>query len=260
MLAKRIIPSILVRGKTAYKGQRFESSRSIGSALAVAQVHARRGVDELLILDISATAEGRGPDLDLIRELSSGLFIPLTVGGGVRSLQDVDQLLRAGADKVAICTGVFELPDLIGDAANRFGSQAIVASVDVGPDRRMMVRCGAAVPTYALDDVSPGWLKNPNAVGWCELVTDRGVGEILLQSVDRDGMLCGYDLDLIREVSAAVSIPVIASGGCGTYEHMLEAFKAGADACASGAMFAFTDATPRGAAQFLRRNDICVRL
>lgn len=235
MLAKRIIPSILVRGKTAYKGQRFESSRSIGSALAVAQVHARRGVDELLILDISATAEGRGPDLDLTRELSSGLFIPLTVGGGVRSLKDIDALLRAGADKV--CIGTAATYQLVGNAASRFGRQALVVSLDVP---RTAPFAGAAICAQMMDE--------------------GGAGEILLQSIGRDGMLCGYDLDLIREVSAAVSIPVIASGGCGTYDHMLEAFKAGADACASGAMFAFTDATPRGAAQFLRGNDICVRL
>lgn len=247
MLCKRVIPVILCRGKTAYKGQKFDSSRSIGSALAIARTHAKRGVDELCILDVSATAEGRGPDLDLIRELSDGCFIPITVGGGVRSLEHIDQLLRAGADKVCIGAAVEEVPNLITLASERFGRQAIVASVDVRSNGWVMFRGGDMV------------MEN-NAVLQANYLEVMGAGEILLQSVDRDGMMQGYDLDLIREVSAAVDIPVIASGGCGTLEHMLEAFKAGADACASGAMFAFTDNTPKGAVKFLKQQGIEVRL
>ena len=235
MLAKRIIPTMLVRGRTLVKGERFNSWRSIGHALQSAKIHAARGVDELCILDISATAEGRGPDLDLVRELSEGCFIPITVGGGVRSLEHIDQLLRAGADKVCIGVGYWNDPTLITKASERFGKQAIVTSLDVGP------HMGCA-QDYAFR---------------LEML---GAGEILLQAIDRDGTLQGYDLDLIRAVSASVSIPVIASGGCGSYEHMLEAFKAGADACAAGAMFAFTDNTPRGAARFLKSQGLEVRL
>lgn len=232
MLCKRIIPTILCRGKTAYKGERFNSTRSIGSALAIAQVHARRGVDELCILDVIATAEGRGPDLDLVRELSEGCFVPITIGGGVRSLADIDALLRAGADKVCIRSGRGVIPE----ASQRFGRQAIVYSLDYVEDT-----------------------DRQNVVDAARNFETLGAGEILLQAMDRDGMLCGYDLDVIREVSAAVNIPVIASGGCGTYDHMLEAFKAGADACATGAMLAFTDATPKGAAKFLKAKGMEVR-
>jgi cyclase len=230
MLAKRVIPTILVRGKTAFKGERFVSTRSIGSASAIAKVHAKRGVDELCILDIGATAEGRGPDLDLVRELSAGCFIPITVGGGVKTLHDIDALLRAGADKVSIRTE----HDLFKPAAYRFGSQAIVGVCDSRTDIQ-------------------------TASGWCEWLEEHGAGEILLQSVARDGTMCGYDLDLIRAVSAAVSIPVIASGGCSGYDDMAAAFKAGADACAAGALFQFTDATPKGAVRFLKAQGLEVR-
>jgi len=248
MLCKRVIPSMLVRGRTLVKGERFNSWRSIGHAAQAARIHAARGVDELMILDISATAEGRGPDLDLVRELSEGCFIPITVGGGVRSLKDIDALLRAGADKVAVCTFALERPTFVSEAAARFGAQAIVGCVDVR---------------------QPGWPCSESgslawhlfgALVWAKALADAGAGEILLTSVDRDGTMEGYDLDLIREVSTAVGVPVIASGGCRDYADMLAAFKAGADACAAGAMFAFTDATPRGAAQFLKRNNIEVRV
>lgn len=232
MLAKRIIPTLLVRGRTLVKGERFDSWRSIGHAAQAARVHAMRGVDELCILDIAATKEGRGPDLDMVRELSAACFIPITVGGGVRSVEDVDALLRAGADKV--CIGAAAARPLIESASGRFGRQAIVVSLDV--------RGSAFMAQMAAQDFE-----------------DWGAGEILLQSVDRDGTLVGYDLDLIRSVSSAVNIPVIASGGCGSYAHMLEAFKAGADACAAGAMFAFTDQTPKGAAAYLTDHQMVMR-
>lgn len=232
MLAKRIIPTMLVRGRTLVKGERFAGDRSIGHVLQAAKVHARRGVDELCILDIGATAEGREPDLEMVRELSAGCFIPITVGGGVRTIKHIDDLLRAGADKVCIHSGRGVIPQ----ASQRFGRQAIVYSLDVGPGTSHKSVAEAARNFEAL-----------------------GVGEILLQSMDRDGTMQGYDLGLIRSVSAAVDIPVIASGGCSGYPDMVEAFKAGADACAAGALFAFTDATPKGAAQFLKRNHIEVR-
>lgn len=235
MLAKRIIPTMLVRGRTLVKGERFNSWRSIGHALQSAKIHAARGVDELCILDISATAEGRGPDLDLVRELSEGCFIPITVGGGVRTLEHIDQLLRAGADKVAVCTGA--TPEFISSASRRFGRQAIVVVIE---------HHAAEWPS----DV---------AVRAC-FMDDAGAGEILVQSRDKDGTLEGYDLPVIQAVAQAVACPVIASGGAGTYEDMLDAFHAGADACAAGAMFAFTDNTPRGAARFLKSQGLEVRL
>ncbi len=246
MLAKRIIPSLLVKGRTIYKGEKFNCWRSIGHALQGAQVHARRGVDELLVLDVAATAEGRGPDLNMVRELSEGCFTPITVGGGVRTLCDINALLRAGADKVAIGTGWVEVPNLIRDAAARFGRQAIVASLDVSQGT-VVCRNG---------QMMPGW----NPYSKAEWLDAQGAGEILLSNVDRDGTMQGYDLDLIRKVSAAVSVPVIASGGCRDYDDMLAAFKAGADACAAGALFSFTDATPKGAAKHLKAAGLEVRL
>lgn len=232
MLAKRVIPTMLCRGRTLVKGERFKGDRSVGHVMQAAKIHAMRGVDELCILDIGATAEGRGPDLDMVRELSEGCFIPITVGGGVKSLDDIDALLRAGADKVCIHSGRGVIPA----ASQRFGKQAIVYSLDFGarPNHKALVNAAKSFEEF-------------------------GAGEILLQSEDRDGTMQGYDLDVIRQVSAAVNIPVIASGGCSDYRDMLNAFKAGASACAVGALFQFTDATPRGAAQFLKANGVEVR-
>lgn len=237
---------MLVRGRTLVKGRQFAGDRSIGHVLQAARVHAMRGVDELCILDIAATAEGRGPDLDMVRELSEGCFIPITVGGGVRTLGDIDALLRAGADKVAVRTAAHR-PGFVEQASMRFGSQAIVVSLDVrhglvhvAHDEAQIVHGG---PAQAARDMQ-----------------EAGAGEILLQDIERDGTMNGYNVELVREVSNAVSVPVIASGGCSSYADMVSAFKAGADACAVGALFAFTDATPRGAAQFLKRNHIEVRV
>lgn len=245
-LARRIIPSLLVRGRTLVKGKQFAGDRSIGHVQQAARVHARRGVDELLILDIGATAEGRGPDLQMVSELAADCYIPITVGGGVKSIEDIDALLRAGADKVAICTAAIEEPALIKKASSRFGAQAITVVMEVA-DSSVAWRCGASrsawwPPTFAL------------------AMQHAGAGEIVVQSVERDGMMDGYDLDMIHQVSQAVDIPLIASGGCGTYQHMLEAFQAGADAVAAGAMFAFTDSTPKGAARYLQAHGIPVRL
>ena len=234
VLAKRVIPTMLVRGRTLVKGRQFAGDRSIGHAMQAARIHAARGVDELMILDIGATAEGRGPDLDMVRELSEGCFIPITVGGGVHTLREIDALLRAGADKVSICKAATQ--EFIAGAARRFGNQAVVVVIEHGRE-------------------------TPQEVGGIARdMSDAGAGEIIVQSRNRDGMLGGYALDVIRAVAGAVPIPVVASGGCGSYDHMLAAFRAGADACAAGAMFAFTEATPRGAAQFLNRNNIEVRV
>ena len=245
MLCKRIIPSILVRGKTAYKGEKFNSTRSVGSALASARIHAARGVDELMILDIAATAEGRGPDLDLVLALSEGCFIPITVGGGVRTLKDIDDLLRAGADKVAICTASHEVPDLISRAANRYGNQAIVAVIE--HRNWVTYRCGSRTVK-----ITP--------VEWAKKLQLAGAGEIVLSNVERDGTLSGYDIEMIRAVSNAVDVPVIASGGCRDYADMEAAFKAGADGCAAGAMFQWTDQTPKGAARFLKQAGLEMRV
>lgn len=182
----------------------------------------RRDIDELIILDIAATPEERGPRFAEVSELCAGMFCPVTVGGGIRSLDDIRELLRCGADKVSIRTA----SHLILEASRKFGAQAIVADV-----------------------------RNVE-----EALAAHGAGELLLQSVGRDGMMCGYDLDLIRSVSSAVDIPVIAAGGCGSYDHMRQAIEAGAHAVASGAMFQFCEATPKGAARYLNDHGIAARL
>jgi cyclase len=246
MLCKRVIPTMLIRGRTLVKGRQFAGDRSVGHAAQAARVNAMRGVDELCILDIAATAENRGPDLGLVHELSAGCFIPITVGGGVRTIPQIDELLRAGADRVAICTAAQEKPDLIRRASDRFGAQALVGCIDVR-NGFASVRCGGVV-------------LSADPVEWARKLADDGVGEILLTCVDRDGTMEGYDLELIQMVSEAVDIPVIASGGARDYEDMALAIRAGADAVAAGAMFQFSDATPRGAAEYLRSRGITARV
>lgn len=245
-LAVRVIPSLLCRGDVLVKGKRFESWRSVGHVLQAARVHAARGVDELIVLDIAATPEGRGPNLALVEKLCAPAFTPITVGGGVRSVEDVRDLLNAGADKVAICTAALNV-GVLDEAAAKFGRQAIVAAVDVQGDT-VFTECGRkSASVFAPAAIAAEYAS-------------RGAGEILLTSVDHEGTMNGYDLDLIRAVSAAVSVPVIAHGGCGTYAHMREAIDAGASAVAAGAMFQFTDNTPKGAAQYLAKQGVEVRL
>jgi cyclase len=190
----------------------------------------RRDIDELIILDVS----GHAPRFDEVKRLTEPLFCPITVGGGINDIEHIRKLLAGGADKVAINRVARERPDLVREASEKFGAQAIVVGMDV--------RAGDEPEAYAAR------------------MESLGAGEILLTSVARDGMMGGYDLDLIRSVCDAVSIPVIAAGGCGSYEHMQQALDAGAHAVASGAMFQFCEATPKGAARFLHEQGIATRL
>jgi cyclase len=250
-LATRIIPVLLSRGGTLVKGRRFSHSRVVGHALQAVRIYQGRGVDELIYLDVTATADGREPDTTLVRQLTAELFAPLTVGGGVRSLEHVRQLLANGADKVAINSAILECPGLIAEAAAKFGRQAVVAAIDVrtSSDGRATAWTRCAGRDSGID---PGDLAR--------MVEAQGAGEILLTSADRDGTLQGYHLDLIARVAGAVSIPVVACGGAGTYAHLKEGLDAGAHAVAAAAMWHFTDATPRGAAQYLARNGYHTRI
>lgn len=245
-LAVRIIPTLLTRGRTLVKGVAFDSWRSVGVAHQAVRIHSMRGVDELVMLDIGATPEGRGPDLQLVEELADTCFMPLSVGGGVRTVEDVNKLLRAGADKVIIGSAAIEDPDLIRQCADRFGSQAIVVSIDYR-HRSVAIRCG----TKQIQ-------QRPEFIAM--VMEERGAGEIMLTNITLEGAMGGYDLETIANTSSAVSIPVIAHGGCGTYAHMLNAIIAGANAVAAGSMFQFTDQTPRGAAEYLKQHNIEVRL
>ena len=219
-----------MRGDQLVKGERFNSWRSVGLVAQAVKTHQRRGVDELLLLDIDATPSGRGPNFGAIERLVDNCFSPITVGGGVKTVADVKKMLACGADKVAIRTST----EIIRECARRFGSQAIVAAIDVYPH----------TPTVEL----------------ALALEDMGAGEILLTSVDREGTLAGYDLETITAVSHKVKVPVIAHGGCGTYLHMLDAVAAGASAVAAGAMFCFTEQTPKGAARYLASRGIETRV
>lgn len=250
-LAKRIIPTLLCRGRQLVKGVAFNSWRSVGLVAQAVRIHQSRGVDELMLLDITATKEGRGPDLKLVEELTRDCFMPLAVGGGVRTVEDVKALLRAGADKVVIGSAALE-SKIVMEASDIVGSQAIVVAIDVkGP------QVYGRNATRSYDD-------NPDSIlcadKWARDVEKMGAGEILLTNAMHEGTMTGYDLELIRWVSRTVKIPVVAHGGCGTYKHMLEAIEAGADAVAAGAMFQFTDQTPRGAAEYLQAHGVETRI
>ena len=249
-LAKRIIPTLLCRGRQLVKGSRFNSWRSVGHAAQAVRIHQARGVDELVLLDIAATAEGRGPDLQLVEELTDACYMPIAVGGGIRTVQHIRDLLKAGADKVVIGSAAIEDPYLLKDAAQAVGRQALVVSIDYRTDRIGRVVYGRN--GTKLTQFDPIW--------WAIKCQGRGAGEILLTSIDREGTLEGYDIEAINWVSKAVDIPVIAHGGAGSYEHMWAAITAGADAVAAGAMFQFEDATPKGAAQYLLELGITTRV
>lgn len=245
MLAYRIIPTILKSGTHLIKGQGFKD-RVVGHALQAARIHGRRQVDELMLIDVSATPRGAEPDYETVEELTREVFIPITVAGGISKFEHVKNLLRVGADKVAICTAALEQPSFLAELADHFGKQAIVAAIDVR-GRNPYSRRG-----------TKRW--DMDAVTWAKECERRGAGEIMLTDIDRDGKMCGYNIELIKEVSQAVGVPVIASGGCGSYEDMHKAIQAGASAVASGALFQFEDCTPIGAAQYLQAKGLEMRV
>lgn len=218
----------------------------------------RRDVDEIIILDISATPNNRGPRYEEIKGLCENLFMPVTFGGGVRSLNDIRRLLACGADKIAIGNAGIERPELISESAAKFGSQAVVVSIDVGNHENGLHQDQEGPRVFS----KSGRIKTGLCpVAWAQEVEDRGAGEILLTSIDHDGMMDGFDIDLIREVSDAIDIPVIAAGGCGSYEHIAEVLReTKAHAIAVGAAFQFCDMTPKGACRYLAEQGFQVRL
>ncbi|HDZ39758.1 MAG TPA: imidazole glycerol phosphate synthase subunit HisF [Marinobacter sp.] len=252
MLKRRIIPTLLMKNGMLVKGERFDSWRRIGPVLPMVRVYETRGVDELILLDIGATPEGRGPDMATIAAVADECMMPLTVGGGIRDLDTIQELLRIGADKVAICTAAMDDPGIIDAAAKRFGSQCITVAIDV--------RHGFAIKRCGTVWVNPASISMWSPERLAKGMERMGAGEILLTSIDKDGTLQGYDLDLIRSVSQAVSIPVIASGGARDYDDFAAAFEAGAHAVAASALFQFTESTPLGAKRHLAEQGIPVRL
>ena len=252
MLKVRIIPTLLYKEVGLVKGVGFDSWRRVGSAMQAIKVYNMREVDELVYLDITATQEKRSPDFELIDELADECFMPMTVGGGVRSIKDVRRLLQVGADKVAINTQAVENPELIEQIAKKFGSQCVVVSIDVRKHDN------GKYEVYTHSGTHPTGIDPLSLV---QKVVSMGAGEILLTSIERDGTMTGYDVELIRNVSDLVSVPVIASGGAGNYEHMFQALTKGkASAVAAASIFHFTEQTPLEAKHYLDELNIHVRL
>jgi imidazole glycerol-phosphate synthase subunit HisF len=231
-LAIRVIPCLDVDNGRVVKGVNFTALRDAGDPVEMAKVYDAEGADELTFLDISASAQGRDTTLEVVRRTAEQVFIPLTVGGGVRSVDDVDSLLRAGADKVAINTGAIARPEVIAEITRRFGSQVLVLSVDARRAPRQP--SGFEVTTH-------GGTRSADldAVDWARRSAEMGAGEILLNSMDADGTRDGFDLELLRAVRKVVGIPVIASGGAGKVEHFPPAVAAGADAVLAASVFHF---------------------
>ena len=231
-VAVRVIPCLDVDAGRVVKGVNFQHLRDAGDPVEMAALYGREGADELVFLDITASSESRDTTYDVVRRTAEQVFIPLTVGGGVRSVEDVDRLLRSGADKVSLNTAAIARPDLLGEAAQRFGSQCIVLSVDARRDAG--TSSGFEVTTH-------GGRKGTgiDAVEWAARGQELGVGEILLNSMDADGTKRGYDIEMIRAVRAVVTVPVIASGGAGSVEHFAPAVEAGSDAVLAASVFHF---------------------
>lgn len=250
MLKVRIIPTLLWKQFGLVKGVGFDSWRRVGPVLPAIKVYNQREVDELVLVDIVAHLSSDDPDFESISEFGQDCFVPLTVGGGIANLAQVQHLLRAGADKVSVNTAAYTQPGLINEIAKRHGTQCVMASIDVRTEDGCS-QCFSHAGQQA---------TNREVTSWARELEDRGAGEILITSIERDGTLQGYDLALIEALVNAVKIPVIASGGAGTYQHMVDAvMKAGASAVAAASMFHYTEQTPSGAKSALAAAGVPVR-
>ena len=258
MLAKRIIPCLDVTGGRVVKGVNFVELRDAGDPVEIAARYNEQGADELTFLDITATSDGRDMILHIIEAVASQVFIPLTVGGGVRTVDDVRRLLNAGADKVSFNSAAVADPQVIRDASAKYGAQCIVVAIDA--KRRVGEDLAARGPGW--DVYTHGGRRNVHldAVDWARRMAGQGAGEILLTSMDRDGTKAGFDLELTRAVSDAVSVPVIASGGVGTLEHLADGIQlGGADAVLAASIFHYGQHTVAEAKALMARRGIAVR-
>ncbi len=262
MLAKRIIPCLDVKDGRVVKGTNFLNLRDAGDPVEIAALYDREGADELTFLDITASHENRGIILDVVKRTAEQVFMPLTVGGGIRTIEDIRQLLLAGADKVSMNSAAVKDPEFVARASRRFGSQCIVVAIDV---KRVKDVAGGAVspPTNAKWEVYINGGRIPvglDAVAWAQEVESRGAGEILLTSMDCDGTKNGFDIELNRTIAEAVSIPVIASGGAGTLEHFYDVFTQGkVDAALAASIFHYREISLQEVKGYLRKRGIHVR-
>lgn len=251
MLKVRVIPTLLWKQFGLVKGVGFDSWRRVGPVLPAVKVYNQREVDELVLVDITAHKSDDDPDFESIDEFGQDCFVPLTVGGGITRIDQVQKLLRAGADKVSLNTAVYARPTLVTEIANRHGAQCVVASIDVRLDPNGGWQC------FSHSGQRP---TGREVCEWARELEGRGAGEILITSIERDGTMEGYDLKLIEAVVRAVNIPVIASGGAGNYQHMVDAVtQAGASAVAAASIFHFTEQTPAGAKAALAAAGVPVR-
>ncbi|MCZ4065429.1 imidazole glycerol phosphate synthase subunit HisF [Oxalobacter aliiformigenes] len=252
MLTKRIIPCLDVTAGRVVKGVNFVELKDAGDPVEIARRYNDQGADELTFLDITASSDQRDLILNIIEDVSSQVFIPLTVGGGVRTVEDVRRLLNAGADKVSINTSAVTNPQLVADASSRYGSQCIVVAIDakqVSPGRWEIFTHGGRNPTGL------------EAVSWAKKMESLGAGEILLTSMDRDGTKSGFDIELTRAISDSVNIPVIASGGVGNLQHLADGIQKGhADAVLAASIFHYGEYTVQQAKKFMSDQNIPVRL
>jgi cyclase len=267
VLTRRIIPCLDLKDGRVVKGTHFLSLRDAGDPVELAERYNEQGADEVVFLDITASKEKRGIIIDLIQRAADQLFLPLTVGGGLRSLDDIQQILRAGADKVSINTSAVHDPTLITKGAESFGTQCIVVAMDV---RRNFTPDPSKTPV-TLEDGRTCWYEvviyggskptGIDAIGWAREAEERGAGEILLTSMETDGTKNGFDLAITAAISDAANIPVIASGGVGTFEHFYDGFTKGkADACLAASVFHYGEFTVRDVKEYLKGRGIPVRL
>jgi len=250
MLCKRIIPCLDVKDGLVVKGTRFKEIKQVEDPVFLAEKYAKQGADELVFYDITATHENRGIFLDIIRDVAKAINIPFMIGGGIRKIEDFTAVLGAGADKVSINSAAVADPDLIQRAALKFGSQCVVLSMDV---KRMDE--GWKIVTH-------GGRKNTgiNALDWAIRGVELGAGEIVINSIDEDGVKGGYDLDIISQISNAVNVPIIASGGAGVKNHFMEAFESGADGALAASVFHYGEIGIPELKDYLQSNDIPMRL
>lgn len=250
MLKVRVIPTLLWKNVGLVKGVGFNSWRRIGSILPAVKVFNTRQVDELIILDINASIEKREPDFDILREVAYECFVPLTIGGGITNIDHIRKLLRFGADKVSINTAAFDNPNLISEAAEKFGVQCIVVSIDAIQGKDGNYYCATN---------SGKSLTSEPIIEWAQKMEQKGAGEILLTDVKLDGTMQGYNQDLIKKVASVISIPVIASGGAGKLQDFSQAIQNGASAVAAASLFQFTELTPLEIKSYLASNGFSVR-
>lgn len=257
MLTKRIIPCLDIKEGRVVKGVKFVGLRDAGDPVEVAKIYDRQLADELVFLDITASFEQRKTLIRLVEEIAKNIFMPFTVGGGIRDIQDIRDLLNAGADKVSINTTAVKCPDLISDAAGKFGSQCIVVAIDAKKSLQSTVDS----PQWQVFVNGGRTATELDAIKWVKEVAGLGAGEILLTSMDYDGTKDGYDLELTQGIVQAVNIPVIASGGAGKLEHFSEVFiKAGADAALAASIFHYGEYSVGQVKEYLREKGIPVRL